>query len=165
MKIFVLGSTGMLGRYVERYLNKFFNVVSLNREKLDASKVNQETLLTILKKEMVSRGDVIINCMGTIKPRVDQLGDLNAVVVNSVFPRILAELSKKLDFKVIHPTTDCVYSGKKGNYDESDVYDVYDVYGMSKALGESDDVCVIRTSIIGEAVSYTHLTLPTIYSV
>lgn len=150
MKIFVLGSTGMLGRYVERYLNKFFNVVSLNREKLDASKVNQETLLTILKKEMVSRGDVIINCMGTIKPRVDQLGDLNAVVVNSVFPRILAELSKKLDFKVIHPTTDCVYSGKKGNYDESDVYDVYDVYGMSKALGESDDVCVIRTSIIGE---------------
>ena len=76
MKIFVLGSTGMLGRYVERYLNKFFNVVSLNREKLDASKVNQETLLSILKKEMVSRGDVIINCMGTIKPRVDQLGDL-----------------------------------------------------------------------------------------
>ena len=95
----------------------------------------------------------MINCIGTIKPRVDQLGDLNAILVNSVFPRLLSKLSKELNFKVIHPTTDCVYTGSKGNYNEDDVYDVNDVYGMSKAMGEVSDVCIVRTSIIGEEIN------------
>lgn len=153
MKIIVLGSTGMLGNYVEKYLKKKYNVISLNRDKLDASDVNYNKLKSILVECEVNKDDVVINCIGTIKPRVDQLGDLNAILVNSVFPRQLSEVSKELNFKIIHPTTDCVYTGSKGNYNEDDVYDVNDVYGMSKAMGEVNDVCVVRTSIIGEEIN------------
>ena len=153
MKIIVLGSTGMLGNYVEKFLKKKYDVISLNRDKLDASDVNYNKLKSILVQHEVNSDDVVINCIGTIKPRVDQLGDLNAILVNSVFPRLLSKLSKELNFKVIHPTTDCVYTGSKGNYNEDDVYDVNDVYGMSKAMGEVSDVCIVRTSIIGEEIN------------
>tara|TARA_A100001388_G_C28762658_1_gene498716 strand:+ start:498 stop:1376 length:879 start_codon:yes stop_codon:yes gene_type:complete len=153
MKIIVLGSTGMLGNYVEKFLMKKYNVISLNRDKLDASDVNYNKLKSIFVQHEVNSDDVVINCIGTIKPRVDQLGDLNAILVNSVFPRLLSKLSKEFNFKVIHPTTDCVYTGSKGNYNEDDVYDVNDVYGMSKAMGEVSDVCIIRTSIIGEEIN------------
>lgn len=153
MKIIVLGSTGMLGNYVDKYLSKKYEVICLNREKLDASNVSRNSLKTILNNFSVGKNDVVINCMGTIKPRVDQLGDLNAILVNSVFPRLLSQVSKDLGFKLIHPTTDCVYTGSKGNYNEDDLYDVNDVYGMSKAMGEVQDVCIVRTSIIGEEIN------------
>ena len=153
MKIIVLGSTGMLGNYVDKYLSKKYEVICLNRDKLDASNVSRNSLKTILNNFSVGKNDVVINCMGTIKPRVDQLGDLNAILVNSIFPRLLSQVSKDLGFKVIHPTTDCVYTGLKGNYNEDDLYDVNDVYGMSKAMGEVQDVCIVRTSIIGEEIN------------
>ena len=134
-------------------MKKKYTVVSINRDRLDASNVNFTKLKTTLIQNEVNKDDVVINCIGTIKPRVDQLGDLNAILVNSVFPRLLSKVSKELNFKVIHPTTDCVYTGSKGDYNEDDVYDVNDVYGMSKAMGEVSDVCVVRTSIIGEEVN------------
>jgi dTDP-4-dehydrorhamnose reductase len=65
----------------------------------------------------------------------------------------LANVCEYYDVKMIHPTTDCVYSGNKGKYSENDNYDVYDVYGMTKALGEPKNCTVIRTSIIGEEVN------------
>jgi dTDP-4-dehydrorhamnose reductase len=142
----------MLGKYVSKYLTGGFDVVEINRDKLDASKVSQGTLNAALLHLGVKEGDVIINCMGTIKPRVDALGDLNAIQVNSVFPRLLANSAKEIGAHMIHPTTDCVYTGAKGSYDENDTYDVCDVYGMSKAMGEPTNCTVIRTSIIGEEV-------------
>ncbi len=153
MKIYVLGASGMLGKYVSTYLKENFDAVEINRENIDASKVKEEELHAKLFHLGVKEDDVIINCMGTIKPRVDSLGDLNAILVNSVFPRILANVAEKLSVKLIHPTTDCVYSGLKGSYDENDKYDVSDVYGMSKAMGEPFNCTVIRTSIIGEEVN------------
>ena len=118
--------------------------------------MTEEKLRAILEVVLhVKSGDVIINCIGTIKPRVDSLGDLNAILVNSVFPRVLANVCETLGVNMIHPTTDCVYTGTKGSYDETDKYDVNDVYGMSKALGEPNNCTVIRTSIIGEEVGQT----------
>lgn len=152
MKIYVLGSKGMLGRYVTKYLSQYFEVVELNRDLIDASITRKDYIETMLKLRGVEEGDVIINCIGTIKPRVDQLGDLNAILVNSVFPRMLADAAEKNHWYLIHPTTDCVYSGNKGSYNENDKYDVSDVYGMSKALGEPNNCTVIRTSIIGEEI-------------
>jgi dTDP-4-dehydrorhamnose reductase len=81
---------------------------------------------------------------------VDKLGDLNAILVNSVFPHILANVCEKLNINLIHPTTDCVYIGNKGNYTEKDEHDIQDVYGRTKSLGEPKNCMVIRTSIIGE---------------
>jgi dTDP-4-dehydrorhamnose reductase len=153
MKIYILGSKGMLGKYVYTYLSEKFNVNEINRDILDASQQTEKTLEDILINCGVNQDDVIINCIGTIKPRVDQLGDLNAILVNSVFPRLLANVCEKNKWNMIHPTTDCVYSGKKGRYNENDKYDVDDVYGMSKAIGEPNNCTIIRTSIIGEEVN------------
>jgi dTDP-4-dehydrorhamnose reductase len=152
MKIFVLGTTGMLGKYVSTYLKEKFDVVEINRDSIDAANLKQEELNTKLRDLGVKKNDVIINCMGTIKPRVDALGDLNAILVNSVFPRILSNVCQEIECKMIHPTTDCVYTGLKGSYNEDDKYDVNDVYGMSKAMGEPSNCTTIRTSIIGEEV-------------
>lgn len=151
-KIIVLGASGMLGRYVFDYFDIMnYEVIGVNRDTIDASNITENELYNIFNNTLkLKSGDVIINCMGTIKPRVDQLGDLNAILVNSVFPRILANATNKLGINLIHPTTDCVYSGLKGNYDENDKYDINDVYGMSKAIGEPNNCTVIRTSIIGE---------------
>ena len=70
---------------LKNFLKKKYNVAILNRDKLDASDVNYVKLKSILVEHEVDKDDVIINCIGTIKPRVDQLGDLNAILVNSVF--------------------------------------------------------------------------------
>jgi dTDP-4-dehydrorhamnose reductase len=153
MKIFVLGATGMLGKYVSKYLGQSFDIVEVNRPQLDAATISETlTMYNKLSDLDLRQGDVIINCMGTIKPRVDALGDLNAIQVNSVFPRLLAYAADAKGAHLIHPTTDCVYSGLKGSYTEDDSYDVHDVYGMSKAMGEPHNCTVIRTSIIGEEV-------------
>lgn len=153
MKIHVLGASGMLGKYVSKYLSQYFDVNEINRNKIDASKIEEHVLdTTMFVSEQLKEGDVIINCVGTIKPRVDELGDLNAIRVNSIFPRMLANLAEKYKAHLIHPTTDCVFSGLKGKYDENDRYDVTDTYGLSKAIGEPKNCTVIRTSIIGEEV-------------
>ena len=153
MKIYVLGASGMLGKYVSTYFRTSgFYVADINRDKLDASNITQEELHAKLFHLGLKKEDVIINCMGTIKPRIDALGDLNGILVNSVFPRMLANVSEAVGAHLIHPTTDCVYSGLKGSYNEDDKYDVSDVYGMSKAMGEPSNCTVVRTSIIGEEV-------------
>jgi dTDP-4-dehydrorhamnose reductase len=72
------------------------------------------------------------------------------ISTNTIFPHKLAEFSKNNGNKMIHITTDCVFSGKKGNYTETDKHDAEDIYGISKSLGEPIDICIIRTSIIGE---------------
>jgi dTDP-4-dehydrorhamnose reductase len=154
MKIYVLGAKGMLGRYISTYFKtRGFYVVDINRDTLDASNVTQIELRAKLFHLEIKKDDVIINCMGTIKPRIDALGDLNGILVNSVFPRLLANVSEDMGSHLIHPTTDCVYSGLKGSYNENDKYDVSDVYGMSKAMGEPNNCTVVRTSIIGEEVN------------
>jgi dTDP-4-dehydrorhamnose reductase len=153
MKIFILGSRGMLGNYVKTYISKYFDVVELNRDNINVSNVSESDIENILKKFHFENGDVVINCIGTIKPRVDELGELNAILVNSVFPRYLSNVVEKLNGKMIHPTTDCVYDGFDGNYDENHNHNITDIYGRTKSLGEPKNCTVIRTSIIGEEVN------------
>jgi dTDP-4-dehydrorhamnose reductase len=151
MKIYVLGSKGMLGRYVYTYfVNNGWNTIGITRDTFDASNVYKETFFRTF--EDVSEGDVIINCMGTIKPMVDKYGTLNAIRVNSLFPHFLSEFCEYKGINMIHITTDCVFSGKKGLYTENDPHDCTDVYGKTKSLGEPKMCTVMRTSIIGEEV-------------
>jgi len=153
MKVFIFGSNGMLGRYVKTYLKNFFEVVEINRDKFNVSNCSEQTIEDILIQNSIKNNDIIINCVGTIKPRVDELGDLNAILVNSVFPRFLSNVSEKLNCKLIHPTTDCVFDGLEGNYNEKHEHNVTDVYGRTKSLGEPNNCTVIRTSIIGEELN------------
>lgn len=154
MKIFVLGNTGMLGRYVYAYLKlNDYNVIGLSRKDIDANDIYcEEDLRSILYSYDLKKNDVIINCMGAIKPMVDKYGTLNAIKVNSVFPHYLSNVCEQEGYKMIHITTDCVFSGKRGMYSEDDLHDSTDVYGKTKSLGEPLNCTVMRTSIIGEEI-------------
>lgn len=150
MIVFVLGATGMLGTYVSAHLKESeYYVVGLTRNQIDASDLNVQ-ISSILAAHGAKEGDVVINCIGTIKPQVDKLGDVNAIKVNSLFPHLLSDVCQKKDYKLIHITTDCVFSGADGNYNEEALHDCTDVYGKTKSLGEPSNCTVVRTSIIGE---------------
>ena len=153
IKIAVLGSTGMLGRYVHTYFgSKGHKIFTFSRGYMNANLLNETDLRVIFKAVGISDGDVVINCIGTIKPRVDELGTLNAIMVNAAFPHILENAISPLGVRLIHPTTDCVFTGDSGAYDENSLPLVTDVYGRTKSLGEPTNSTVIRTSIIGEEI-------------
>lgn len=97
------------------------------------------------------RPDVVINCIGIIK-QSDQASDpIKSISINSLFPHLVAEKCAKVNARLIHISTDCVFSGQDGNYQETDTADASDLYGRSKLLGETHDAhtITIRTSIIG----------------
>lgn len=150
MRIVILGASGMLGNYLASYLESKFNVIPITRNEIDAANADADAITKLLKDNKVEEGDVVVNAIGTIKPRVDELGDLNAILVNSVFPHYLASAAQNLKLKMIHITTDCVFTGDKGRYNEKDKHDITDVYGRTKSLGEPLTCSVFRTSIIGE---------------
>lgn len=152
-KIFILGYTGMLGRYIYSYFkkNSNYDIIGINRNDLDFSKVSQETLRAFLYHNGLRENDVIINCIGMIKQRTDQKS-LDFVLINSVLPQYLSNICELEKCYLLHPTTDCCFSGITGFYTENDKHDVSDVYGVTKSLGETTNDTVIRTSIIGEEV-------------
>jgi len=105
----------------------------------------------------ISGFDWIINAIGVTKPLIkdDEPESIaRAIFINSVFPEQLAKIARTHDARVIQIATDCVYSGSKGNYNESDVHDAYDVYGKTKSLGECFELNVknLRCSIIGPEI-------------
>lgn len=147
MKIILFGSNGMLGSYLNTYLSNKHNVLPLTRKDIDLANISEDDLMSFLTKN-VKKEDIIINACGVIKQRNYNIKDM--IMVNSIFPNILANFKEKIGCEVIHITTDCVYSGNKGFYNESDLHDCIDDYGKSKSLGENPKLTIIRTSIIGE---------------
>ena len=95
--------------------------------------------------------EVVINCIGVVKQRVDEVGPVETIRTNALFPHQLAEICGRRRARLIHVSTDCVFSGRGGGYTETDMADPEDVYGRSKLLGEPDGtgVLTIRTSMIG----------------
>lgn len=129
MKTAILGPTGMLGSMVNKTWegpHKAFDRKELNAE------------FPQIKK--LADFDWVINCVGMIKPYCVDSG--RAIRVNALFPHYLPE-------NTIQIATDCVYSGKSGNYTETDEHDALDVYGKTKSLGEAPQVKNLRCSIIG----------------
>lgn len=154
-KILLFGSTGMAGHIVYYYLRGLEKYAICNvsyRNKL----TDDSLILDITDNQAVEsliwdeRPDYIINCIGILLKGSKEYPD-NAIYINAYFPHALKRISDKIGSKLIHISTDCVFSGKKGHYTESDFRDADDIYGRSKALGEiinSKDL-TIRTSIIG----------------
>jgi dTDP-4-dehydrorhamnose reductase len=158
-RVLILGSTGMLGSACLKVFgsDKSFEVFATSRKpggqhvSFDAKKSD----LTILFNEY--RPNWIINCIGIIKPHINEMSPdsiQNAIKINSQFPADLAAAAKKNKTKIIQIATDCVYSGERGMYTESDLHDATDVYGKTKSLGEvpSENVMHLRSSIIGPEV-------------
>ena len=160
-KVLIMGSTGMLGHAVSLEFAGFQGeVIGTARRATD-----QENLAEVREfnasiddlGKVVSDfgpGDYVVNCIGIIKPYIkDESPEQreNAIRINSLFPDKLAAKANEQGFKVIQIATDCVFSGQKGNYTETDAHDALDVYGKSKSLGEIpvDSMMHIRVSIIG----------------
>ncbi len=150
-KVVVLGSGGMLGSTVYGYLrkNRSFEVTGTTRDQFDA-----EAFASGVAQPQALNADYIINCIGVIKPFCkdnDAAGVRRAIAVNAVFPHRLAAAARAAKARVIQIATDCVYSGTKGLYIETDTHDPLDVYGKTKSLGEVFDGSVlnVRCSIIG----------------
>ena len=157
-RILVLGSSGMLGHVVYNFLleTKKYSIFdsSFPTKANDNSK-----LLDVTNKDEVSdfilaeKPDVVINCIGVlIKGSLEDPS--NAIYINSFFPHQLSKLLIKTGGKLIHISTDCVFSGIKGTYSETDFRDSDEIYGRSKALGEVINDCdlTLRTSLIGPEI-------------
>ena len=130
------------------------NVSSLSQQFfLDASAADIPTSLHDL-----GPGDYVINCIGVINKSIaEESADSrqSALLTNSLFPYRLNDLASERGFRIIQIATDCVFSGEKGGYLESDKHDTTDTYGKTKSLGEvpSENMMNIRVSIIGREVS------------
>lgn len=145
----------MAGHIVYYYLlatGKYDIVNVVFRRKLteDSIVVDVTSAFEVEKVIEKVKPDVIINCVGVLIKGAREHPD-NAIMINAYFPHLLKKLADKVGAKLIHISTDCVFSGKRGNYTEEDFRDADDVYGRSKALGEvvNDKDLTLRTSIIG----------------
>jgi dTDP-4-dehydrorhamnose reductase len=144
----------MAGHVITRYLSSLNKYKILN---LSKSRLNEETvILNVFERgELVNqlknlKPDILVNCIGILVKESEEHHS-KAVYINSYLPHFLSKLGKEMNFKLIHLSTDCVFSGKKGDYTENDLKDAQDFYGRSKALGEviNNRDLTIRTSIIG----------------
>ncbi len=149
-KVLILGATGMLGNRVSSHFLKsqdFQTIVSSRTA--DGDNQIAFDVLSDPVSALPSGFDYVINCIGVIKPYIEK-NPLNAIKINSVFPHELAAYCKEKDMRLIHITTDCVFSGRDGKYSESAMHDALDIYGKSKSLGEPPaNAMLLRTSIIG----------------
>ncbi|MBI2785638.1 MAG: SDR family oxidoreductase [Legionella longbeachae] len=167
MKILVLGVTGMLGSAVFHTFNQRsdeFEVWGTLRSKEalkyfpNASHQNLISNVDVLDFDSLCRvfervrPDVVINCIGLIKQLASAKDPLFALPINAMLPHRLAKLCGLARARLIHISTDCVFSGKKGLYKETDASDAEDLYGKSKFIGELTEyshAITLRTSIIG----------------
>lgn len=153
-KITILGATGMLGSAVHDFFTSKNNLETHSSYRTSGLISGKNIFyFDVLSSDLntIPDCDYIINCIGIIKPFMKHnLSD--SIYINSIFPHKLSAYCKKKDIKLIHITTDCVFSGKTGKYDEDSVHDCEDEYGKSKSLGEPKDCMVLRTSIIGEEI-------------
>jgi dTDP-4-dehydrorhamnose reductase len=171
-RVLVLGATGMLGNAVLRYFatrgvhavggtvrspGSALRLPEQLRELL-ISGVDVESFDSIAKAFAAFRPEVVINCIGLIKQLSEVEDPLIALPINSLLPHRLARLCAVAGARLIHISTDCVFSGRKGNYLETDPSDAEDLYGRSKYLGEVDypNAITLRTSIIGHELGTAH---------
>ena len=155
-RVLLLGAHGMEGHVLNLVLREHdqdFEVMSVAR---DSGKLSADISLDVTnfseltKLIQQSSFDVIINCIGILNKTAEDNPDL-AVLINAYLPHFLEAQTKNTSCKVIHISTDCVFSGGKGNYNEKDFKDGKGFYAQSKALGEIENEkdLTIRTSIIG----------------
>ncbi len=171
-KILVLGASGMLGNAVLRYFatRTGHDVVGVVRSGRSVQLLPAEVRDHVVEGGDVedfdalarlfdrSRPTVVVNCVGLVKQLGDAKDPLAAIPINSVLPHRLARLCSLASARLVHLSTDCVFSGRKGMYVEDDLPDATDVYGRTKLLGEVDypHAVTLRTSIIGHELAGHH---------
>ena len=154
MNIFVLGGTGMAGHIISLYFKeKGHDVTCFTRKKINYCKniIGDVTDFDNLKKIILqNKYDAVINAVGVLNENAE-FDKANAILLNSYLPHFLSQLTKDTKTKIVHISTDCVFSGKVGHYIESSFKDGESFYDRSKALGEIENNkdLTFRTSIVG----------------
>ncbi|HEX6050768.1 MAG TPA: SDR family oxidoreductase [Gemmatimonadaceae bacterium] len=167
MRALVLGAGGMLGHRLWRELtDRLETFAAIRRPYRDYAPLNwfderrvidrvDATNATDLERALrVARPDVVINAVGLVKQREDAADPVRTIAINALLPHQLAARAALAGARLIHLSTDCVFSGRRGNYSEDDIPDAVDLYGRSKLLGEVDygGALTIRTSMVGREI-------------
>jgi dTDP-4-dehydrorhamnose reductase len=165
MNILILGATGMLGHKLLQVLQSSHHVEATCRQLPESLKAYPyfdsvlpgyeahpfEAIEQLLRQK---KYDVVINCIGIIKQLKASYDPIPSLEINSLFPHRVNKVCQEVGSRFIHISTDCVFSGSKGNYSEQDEPDAKDLYGKSKELGEvKEHGLTIRTSIIGHEIT------------
>lgn len=154
MKILIFGGKGMAGHMMVSYFKKnpAYTVFYTSRDLRDDDAIYLDVTHQAKVEEVIDqlKPDIIINCIGILNENAEKNSEL-AFHINSLLPHQLAKLAERYGGKLIHISTDCVFSGQKGSYTEKDLPDGTSIYAESKKLGEVDSPhhLTIRTSIIG----------------
>jgi len=168
-RVLVLGATGMLGSTLFRAFSADQKLDTFGTLR-DASgaryftpelhdalipNVHLEGETGLLTAFSIAQPDIVINCIGIIKQLPNSNDHLESLAINASLPHRLAKYCSVAGARLVHFSTDCVFSGKHGEYKEDDFPDAYDLYGRSKFLGEVDyeNTLTLRTSIIGHELS------------
>lgn len=164
MAILVLGATGMLGHKLMQVLSGRFATTGTVRGSTAqyaehpvlgpmrlVGDVQAESFDSVVRAFTIVKPTVVINCVGIIKQLPAAKAPLPSITINALFPHRLAQLCQAASVALIQISTDCVFSGRKGNYTEDDPSDAEDLYGRTKLLGEvtGSGCLTLRTSIIG----------------
>lgn len=163
-KILILGASGMLGHVLFTELQENHNVFGTVRSKSNLPFKNDRGLIDGINIEdlgsleniiKIVTPDIVINCIGIIKQLQESKNKIVSIEINSLFPHKLAEICERYKARLIHFSTDCVFTGEKGNYNENDLADARDTYGLTKYMGEVDypHALTLRTSIIGHELN------------
>jgi dTDP-4-dehydrorhamnose reductase len=169
MRILILGISGMLGNAMFRYFSKDSDLSIFGTSRADSVRnyfgenlrsnivnhVDVESFDSLIKLFGFVKPNVVINCIGLIKQGSAVIDPLQVIPINSILPHRLAGLCEVSGSRLIHVSTDCVFSGEKGGYIEDDFPDATDLYGRSKLLGEVNypHAITLRTSIIGHELN------------
>ena len=158
MRFLILGCNGMAGHTISLYLKEqghyVFGFDRVKSKYIDSTAGDARNTDALEKLILEGNYDTVINCIGILNQAAEDNKAL-ASFLNSYFPHFLAEVTKNTNIQVIHMSTDCVFSGKKGEYTEHDFRDGETFYDRSKSLGELDDNknITLRNSIVGPDIN------------
>ena len=170
MRVLILGGTGMLGHKLWQVFNQtkefdtwvtlrsayqdqeYLNLFDVSRTIENVDAYNFESVEAAINR---CKPDVVVNAVGIVKQLPIAQDPISCLTINSLFPHKAQAVCESIGARFIHISTDCVFSGKKGNYSEDDYTDPEDLYGMSKLVGEvtSGTALTLRTSIIGREIA------------
>lgn len=167
MRILILGGDGMLGHRLLASWRDRHDVRVTLRQDLSAYReyglfdahnaytgVDARSLDRLAGVVADARPDAVVNAIGIVKQREDANAAIPSIEINALLPHRLAELCRAAGARLVHISTDCVFSGRKGGYTEDDAPDAEDLYGRTKLLGEvaEANAITLRTSMIGTQI-------------
>ena len=168
-RVLVIGASGMLGHMLVRVLSPNHRVVGTTSSKYDQQsplarilsqdnwidQVDVRNLSTVEKAIRGAKPEVVINCVGVIKQKMESSNIMDAIHINSLVPHQLSKICTETNSKLIHFSTDCVFEGTPGIKKVNDVPNATDLYGSTKRLGEIEypPALTLRTGFVGRQLS------------